>query len=344
MPNRIPSLDGLRAISILLVIVGHASGKNRLNDLAIFGVHIFFVISGFLITSLLQDEYSKTGKINLLAFYRRRCFRIFPAAFAYIFIIGALVPSSRSGLPYVLTYTVSWHVAKTPIIFFHLWSLSIEEQFYALWPLVLLLSFRNRAKVAWGAVLFSGMFRLCIALGVLHLGPEFIHFSFPGCADSIAAGCLLAIYEPRIKARLGWMTSSPAIALAAVACAHTLAGLFWGYGNFVGLSWLCSLWGIVPILIALFVWIMIERRDWILNNRVAVIVGVGSYSIYLWQQPFTYGTLPRPLAFSLVAVLAAASYYMVERPMIAVGRRLSPAPSPKLSGNALDAAAGTVNA
>jgi len=91
--KRIPSLDGLRAMSILLVIVGHF--YQSFMALAIFGVHIFFVISGYLITKLLQDEYDRRGRIALGSFYRRRAFRIFPAAYAYIIIIALLAPVSR---------------------------------------------------------------------------------------------------------------------------------------------------------------------------------------------------------------------------------------------------------
>src|ERR1039458_10640365 len=80
-PTRIPSLDGLRAISILCVIAGHLGAGPALGT---FGVNVFFVISGYLITSLLQNEQDASGRINLLAFYLRRSFRLFPASFAFI--------------------------------------------------------------------------------------------------------------------------------------------------------------------------------------------------------------------------------------------------------------------
>src|ERR1022692_1614180 len=99
--NRIPSLDGLRAMSILFVIVGHLwGGAGAPVLLSAFGVHVFFVLSGYLITGLLQKEYEREGRIDLLAFYRRRCFRILPAAFTYILIIALLSPVSRSALLY----------------------------------------------------------------------------------------------------------------------------------------------------------------------------------------------------------------------------------------------------
>src|SRR5579864_8224464 len=104
--NRIPSLDGLRAVSILLVIVGHLGGNVGTGVLlSAFGVQVFFVLSGFLITTLLQNERAKTGETDLVAFYRRRCFRIFPAAYTYIAVIALLSPLSRRGLIYAATYT-----------------------------------------------------------------------------------------------------------------------------------------------------------------------------------------------------------------------------------------------
>ena len=154
--SRIPSLDGIRATAILFVISAHiwsrlvgpsgaSLGASLL--LAAFGVHVFFVLSGYLITRLLQEEHERTGRTNLAAFYRRRCFRIFPAAFTYILIVALLSPVARPGLLYALTYTVSYHLNKTPFIFVHLWSLSVEEQFYLLWPLALVLGFRRRAWI-----------------------------------------------------------------------------------------------------------------------------------------------------------------------------------------------------
>ena len=111
--------------------------------LSAIGVHVFFVLSGYLITGLLQKEYGREGRIDLVAFYRRRCFRIFPAAFTYILVIALLSPASRSALVYAATYTISYHPYSIPLLFQHLWSLSVEEQFYLLWPLALLLGFRS---------------------------------------------------------------------------------------------------------------------------------------------------------------------------------------------------------
>jgi peptidoglycan/LPS O-acetylase OafA/YrhL len=323
--SRIPSLDGLRAISILLVIGGHlwwrvpgASGVPVV--FAGLGVHVFFVLSGYLITRLLQEEQERAGQISLVAFYRRRCFRIFPAAFTYILIIALLSPSSRSALLYAATYTVSYHVDAMPVLFAHLWSLSVEEQFYLLWPLALLLGFRRRAGVAWSAMFLAAAFRLALALSPSHFSAAYLHYSFPGTMDSIAAGCLLAIYWPQVRKRCAWMAESPAIPIAVAVTAWTLDVALWGDTSSTAVRSLSMLWGAVPLLIALLVFLLIERRDWIFNNPVASAIGVLSYSLYLWQQAFTLENQHSALASLLMlAGCAVASYLLIEKPMLKLG-------------------------
>ena len=319
--NRIPSLDGLRAMAILLVIVGHCwGGPGRSVVLSAFGVQVFFVLSGYLITTLLQKEHAGEGRIDLVAFYRRRCFRIFPAAFTYILLVALLVPESRSGLLYALTYTVSYHYLSVPLAFQHLWSLSVEEQFYLLWPLALVLGYRYRAWIAGSTMVVAAVFRLALALGSSQLAQFYMHFSFPGTMDSIAAGCLLAIYEPQVRERVGWMSESAAIAIAIPITAWTLAGACWGDTQLTAMRSMNALWGVVPLLIALWMFLMIERRDWLFNNPVASTIGVLSYSLYLWQQAFIVGDKHSiPMALLLLSACAVGSYLLIERPMLKLG-------------------------
>jgi peptidoglycan/LPS O-acetylase OafA/YrhL len=159
--GRIPSLDGFRALSIMLVLLEHLCGTvgfpqdniifKYLGDFGNLGVRIFFVISGFLITSLLLEESERNGQISLRSFYFRRILRIFPAAYSFI---AAIWVASAIGLLNVgvadfvsaCTYTMNylhprnWNLA-------HLWSLSIEEQFYILWPFALCLAGKRRAMM-----------------------------------------------------------------------------------------------------------------------------------------------------------------------------------------------------
>src|ERR1700722_13578240 len=168
--SRIPSLDGLRAIAISLVFIGHAAAQTAegghfffLWVYANFGVQIFFVISGYLITTLLLREHDRTGSISLADFYRRRAYRILPAAYAFILTIFVLQWKTltkwdvSSSLLYLLNYDSGrpWNLG-------HLWSLSVEEQFYLLWPLTLLLFFRNRVKILAAAFLATPFINLAL--------------------------------------------------------------------------------------------------------------------------------------------------------------------------------------
>lgn len=150
---RIPSLDGLRAISIVMVLVAHASGTRlfpvpasagNLLGLGEFGVHVFFVISGFLITGLLLDELARTNRVDLRRFYLRRALRIFPPYYTYLAVVfllalaGALQLAPRD-MAHGLTYTSNYYPARSWFLG-HTWSLSVEEQFYLLWPAVLMLA------------------------------------------------------------------------------------------------------------------------------------------------------------------------------------------------------------
>ena len=191
----VPSLDGLRAVSISMVIVGHASlawhghGLGRLGGI---GVDLFFVISGFLITLLLLRERRRNGSISLRAFYVRRCWRILPA---YLVFLGALFVLSVFGVVDLterdwagaLTYTVNFRPG-TSWVMGHLWSLSVEEHFYLLWPVLLLLLGPARAcALAALYVVTAPVVRLLIwRLGCRALD---VDYCTPARMDTIAVGC-----------------------------------------------------------------------------------------------------------------------------------------------------------
>ena len=150
------ALDGLRAVSVLAVIWSHASG---VHDLALLnqgrrGVDFFFAISGFLITTLLLREHSRSGGISLRDFYFRRTLRIFPLYYAVLCLYCVLAFLTLSGkpkgaefwnnLPAFLTYTSNWFVsadhAGDGVTFYFAWSLATEEQFYLFWPPLMVLA------------------------------------------------------------------------------------------------------------------------------------------------------------------------------------------------------------
>ncbi len=176
------SLDGLRALSIVGVILFHSwwgtPYYRQFNAIPVlrqgsFGVHIFFVISGFLITTLLLREQDRFGKISIRDFYMRRALRIWPLYYAtialYVVLIWALQGPARRAtffhyLPYFLTYTYTWFISpRWPTGPFNLaWTLATEEQFYAFWPLVL-----RFLRGAWSSAVIVAVVLLRIAAAII---------------------------------------------------------------------------------------------------------------------------------------------------------------------------------
>ena len=198
--KRIPSLDGLRAISILLVVVGHWLSLHYRSQAAlsyaILGVRIFFIISGYLITTLLLTEHAKTLTISLRDFYVRRAYRILPAAAVFMLAVFVIY---RHELRWYHAVAAALYLAnfdpKRPWFLGHLWSLSVEEQFYFLWPSVLRKWYRHRVKILLAVVAMAPVYRIiCYAL---KLGAD---ETFPAVADNLAIGCLLAILRPGSRA------------------------------------------------------------------------------------------------------------------------------------------------
>jgi peptidoglycan/LPS O-acetylase OafA/YrhL len=314
---RIPSLDGLRAVSIALVLLGHLCGTRGFpasSQTAMlysnFGVRVFFVISGFLITTMLIQERENRGQISLSAFYVRRAWRIFPAAFAYLLVIVPLnwTALSRADILSAITYTVNYRNA-TPWSLGHLWSLAVEEQFYLLWPLVLALAWRRRTQVAVFVVAAGPFVRALFYFAGLPAKANGSYF--PAVADTLAAGCLIAILAPELRRWRAiaspWFLLVP-LASALVPLTHVWLKFYWS----VGLT-------AMNLGIALSVLHCIEKKHWILNVRPVVWIGMLSYSLYLWQQPFlnrasSAWSTSFPVNLCLALLAAMLSYYCVERP------------------------------
>src|SRR5262249_41375272 len=168
---------------------------------------VFFVISGFLITSLLLSEYVCYGSISLKLFYARRSLRIFPPCYAYVFTVAALsaigvIRLGAHDLVAAFTYTVNYLPGRVWEIG-HLWSLSVEEQFYLIWALVFAALGAKRAHwAAVGMVLMAPLAR--IANQRMLIGTPFYDLEmFPMVADSIAMGCLLAMSRKWLEQQ-GW--------------------------------------------------------------------------------------------------------------------------------------------
>lgn len=348
----IPSLDGMRALAVLCVIWGHGAATLPQEGVVpalreylpggYFGVQVFFVLSGFLITTLLLRERAKSGRISLAGFYRRRAFRILPALFVFLLIVTALALAGViSGLGprdiispalFLRDYWPldgSWWTG-------HTWSLSVEEQFYALWPLlVIAMPQRVAVRVLVIGVLVSPLVRL--GTYMLPFVPEGgVTYMFHTRADALMIGCLLAYglgqgWFERIVAwvfdrRLQWLI----VVWLPVSWAMTskLEGI-WMYT--VGYS------GDALAVAVLILWMMRAPRSpfgRFLNWRPMVHIGLISYSLYLYQQLFLtrhnetwFGGLT--IGGLLALLLAAeASYWLVERPSLRLRTRFERVKAP----------------
>ena len=325
-----PQLDGFRGLAVILVLLGHAAQfSNRPfavygDRTAQLGVMLFFVLSGFLITGLLYRERAESGTIVLQRFYLRRVLRLGPALILFLGVCFLL--SETKWIADIPRYEFAVCLFYLRNIFgrsrslAHLWSLSLEEQFYLIWPWLMKL-----LRPAWllpvavsGTLLISAVRTLCIKLeilpyytGVFYLRPWFRF-------DSILIGCCVALtlfrgsesLASRVPFAVSWLL---------------LAGwTLWGE------DWSPSLYLTLQMAGAAFVLFQLVIRNYaIFDNSFLRYFGKISYSVYLWQQLFlvikepSWGIL-RTFPAGLLAPIACAiaSYHLVELPALRLKRRL----------------------
>ena len=348
----LPTLDGWRALAILAVIVDHGFefGKRFPSLFAITrigpnGVSLFFAISGFLICSRLLEEENVTGHISLAGFYIRRASRILPPAMLYLAIIGIL---SMAGI--IIVSPWEWW---SSLLFFrnylpqhmirpgwgaytvHYWSLAVEEHFYLLWPGLLVLSRPKRAK--W---LAAGLAVAVACWRSWDLRHQFFERHVHGLLfgsrtdvrlDGLLLGCLAALLlaDPGLRAIFlrtmkTWLWCG---------CVLTYLGLQIVFRRHYYTIFESALLAIVVATTVL------RPQTWV--GRILELgwmrwIGRLSYSLYLWQQLFLVPGAARPWSWLqkfpvncvLLVGVAALSYRFVERPLIRLGHRLAPPPSP----------------
>ena len=341
--QRIPSLDGLRAVSITLVVLGHALGHGTvspaLRDFAPFfsgelGVLIFFVISGYLITTLLADEIAK-GDASLPRFYARRLVRLVPAQLAFVgtlFLLTQLTPLQMSACQFATALTYTKNYACGAWVDGHLWSLSVEEQFYLLWPAALV--FLPRRFAVGLAVLML----LLVAPGsraVEYLVGHRAFFWLSSNADALMMGCLAGLYcqSAPLTRLVFWRPALGRVAAITLASIPVYLGshLMLGAANVLFGQTLQAL--AAAYLVLSFTQV---RRGWtyrFFNTRPVQALGVLSYSLYLWQQLFvstptdlngvSSPTLVFPLNVGAAFCMAVLSYRLIERPLLGVRRALA---------------------
>src|SRR6478735_1732608 len=223
-----PELDGLRGVAIALVVLSHLSRPlSHLRFLGLAGVVVFFVLSGFLITSLLLEERERSGSLDLLGFYRRRALRLAPALVACVVVVGVAGAAlgSRLGPTYAptalvlgaLTWTANWVVAGgeyAGTALTHTWSLSIEEQFYLVWPpLLLVLLLRRWQRWLVPALVAGACASAAMRFVLIPEGVDRINNGSDTRADALLIGCLVAVLVHRRDPR----PSRPVVALLLLA-------------------------------------------------------------------------------------------------------------------------------
>lgn len=325
-------IDGLRAIAVLPVVLFHA-GFDVLKG-GFLGVDIFFVISGFLITSILLHELA-TQKFSIAKFYERRARRILPALFAVLivtFIAGyILMPvqafkefnqsliSVVAFLSNIFFYSeinyFSQHAEEMPLL--HTWSLAIEEQFYIFFPPLLFLIWKYGRK---------HLFTVLIALFIMSLGSmaylngsgdvsASFYLLFSRAWELIAGAlCAVAVYK-------GWLKID-SNQLANIGLVVLLCSIFLWSKHILHPGYFT----IIPVLATCFIILFPSKKSWsykLLTNSSVVFIGLISYSLYLWHQPILafykmkFGELTlmqNVTALTIIAIASALTYQYVEKP------------------------------
>lgn len=329
------ALDGLRGLSVLSVLIFHAVPTWLTGGF--LGVDIFFVLSGFLITSLLLKEFDDTGKIDFLKFYSRRWFRLAPALMllllVYVFVLYAFVSGAsflKQGVDVALamTYTTNWARAwslKESADLGHTWSLAVEAQFYLLWPFVVwaLLKLLRKNSNLISIFVCLAITSLAIRLYLLNQGAtiERVYNGLDTRFETLVWGAVLAAY---MRVRRPQASACSAMYLDWAAC-FALITLF------LEAQWTSALYyelgiTVVSILAAFLIFSTVIGGSNLIKNileyPIFVWIGSVSYGIYLWHFPIIRMLLNLDISgiYLLVSVLsltlpiAAISHYFLELP------------------------------
>ncbi|MFE6169818.1 acyltransferase family protein [Viridibacillus arvi] len=304
----ISGLDGLRALSVLAVILYHLHFKSV--DGGYLGVTIFFVLSGYLITDLLVNEWDKTGRIDLKGFWIRRFRRLIPALFIMLILVGTWITlfqrtflvGLRSEIVAAVLYVSNWFYIAQDHSYFtsfappsplqHMWSLAVEEQFYILWPIIMMIGMKvvkNRGTLAIG--IFLGALLSAILMLVMYepgVDPSRVYYGTDTRAFSVLIGAALAFVWPSRK--LAKNVTDDAKKLLNIVGIISLALLVLMMmtmdetGSFLYLGGMLLASVVTAILIA----VIVHPASFIGNLfsfKPLIWIGVRSYGIYIWHFP-----------------------------------------------------------
>ena len=328
-----PEIDGLRAIAVLSVVFYHAGFGL---PAGFVGVDVFFVISGYLITALLYKEWAVTGKVDMFAFYARRFRRLFAAL--VLVVTSTLVVSAFVLSPYGEINRVAQSAAASFLFvsnfFFemttggyfdestdtlpllHIWSLAVEEQFYLLWPLLLVAILRLWPKALLPVLALLTLASFANAEVLIINNPQGAFYQMPARFWELAIGGLIAL-RPAGQLRSARVVAAVSLVVLLVAVAMPTA-------HFPGVGALPAVMGAALLLYAVHGTTELGMTGMLLRSRPMVFFGLISYSLYLWHWPLLAidkatraGPSPvevRLLLCVVAVVLAWLSYRFVERP------------------------------
>lgn len=344
----IPSLDGIRAIAAFIVFVSHCGLEDVIPGG--FGVTIFFFLSGFLITTLLRQEYDKKGDISLKKFYLRRLYRIIPPL--YIVLVVLLLPYSLRGSTHHATnlaitaqflqltnyYAIFWGSDTMIPGTGAMWSLAVEEHFYLLFPLALLLLLKRSNYQRIGIIFIGACLAVLAWRCVLQFGlgarPDYIYMATDTRIDSLLYGCIMGIWLNPVLERQ-FVNVSTARWIGVLALAAGILGLTFLYrSESFRQTFRYSLQGVAlfPIFFC-----AIRKTEWPifrwLESRPIRFLGLISYTFYLIHlkalvivHRYIEASMPvrAVLGFILAVAFSSAMYFFVERHLGALRRRLHP--------------------
>jgi peptidoglycan/LPS O-acetylase OafA/YrhL len=296
--ERIPALDGLRAMAIVMVVGYHA--HREMVPAGFWGVTLFFVLSGYLITRLLCAEKEKDGSIAIRKFYMKRGIRLMPALIVVSAVVLALGAHWTGVVPALAYYANYARVAGADLgLLTHTWSLAVEEHFYLVWPLVIAaVPGRLRLRAIGGLLVVAIVWR-AIAIGVM--SPGWVYNSTDTNAAALLAGCYLAVARPRTWRYSGWSLPALLMLIFVPFFGQESPAYLWGGFVAVGLA-------VVAVQHA------VARPPW-LETPALLWLGKISYGLYLWHYVFLRSDIPILLALPLTVAAAAASWYLVEEPV-----------------------------
>jgi peptidoglycan/LPS O-acetylase OafA/YrhL len=310
--RHVPSLDGVRGLAVLLVLFAHTGAPG--GHLGVLGVDIFFVLSGFLITTLLATEKEQRGRISLPKFWARRALRLMPA---YWLFLGAMTILMVFGGPMEAHHGWSprWHIASLWLYFsnylplggfspyntmtYHIWTLSLEEQFYFIWPLICALSLKLKRPyvVPWIMAAAMLLWRIHLPLDMHTVGVRTetrgIGMVF-GCSVALT---LFAARRSRVELICGHPIVRRLVAATVIAAVGVDAALLWSgrIDLIVMFKWMVPpLTFLFSILVGMLWYGGEDRITRLLSWKPLVYIGTISYGIYLYQ------TVPHELTWNVI--------------------------------------------